>query len=182
MIVERGDLAIRRMRDIDEEYDRMVRWRNSPHVRMWWDPDDPPLTREAAIEEYRSDIMPGSPSTACIVELGGQPIGFLQFYRWSSYASDAQEIGIDIDERSWGIDVFIGEPDQVGKGIGTRMVRLACDYLEAQDPASSIALLTEVDNAVAIRCYEKAGFTKITQVLDTDTRNGERVQSWLMVR
>src|SRR5512141_1541843 len=36
-----GDLAIRRLRDDDADYALLVRWRATPHVREWWDPDDP---------------------------------------------------------------------------------------------------------------------------------------------
>lgn len=180
-LCSRDELVIRRMLDEDSDYELMVRWRNSPHVREWWDPDLPPLTLESARAEYRSDTVPGSPSTACIVEMSGRPIGFMQFYRWGAYADDMQELDIALDPQTWGIDQFIGEQDLVGQGVGTRMVRLLCDYLQSGSP-DPIALLTEVGNERAIRCYEKTGFEKVSQVLDTDTRNGERVRSWLMVR
>src|ERR1700680_2728750 len=55
------DLVIRRMRDHVEDYERIVAWRNRPHVREWWDPDDPPLTLEAAIEELRAETQPSNP-------------------------------------------------------------------------------------------------------------------------
>lgn len=180
--LESDGLVIRRMVDSVDDYDLLVRWRNQPHVRKWWDPDDSPLTREGAIEQYRSDTLPESPSTACIVELQGEPIGFMQFYRWSSYAEDADLVGIPWDEDTWGIDQFIGEPDEVGRGLGTRMVCLLCEYLESRFEASAIVLTTELGNRTAIRCYEKSGFGKVREVLDTDTRDGERVRSWLMVR
>ena len=182
VLVEKEGLVIRRMRDSKEDYQRMVRWRNLPHVRHWWDPDDPPLTLEAAVEEYRPDTLPNSASTACIVELRGRPVGFMQFYRWSSYAEDAHEVGIPFDDDTWGVDIFIGEPDELAHGLGTKIMELLCSYLEEELNASSVALTTEVDNSAAIRCYEKAGFARRAQVLDTDTRNGERVKAWLMVR
>lgn len=182
LIVETGDLVIRRMRDADDDYELMVRWRNRPHVRRWWDFDLDPLTMETARQEYRPDTVPGAASTACIVEVHGRPIGFVQFYLWSSYADEAREVGIPFDDRAWGVDVFIGEPDQVGHGLGTRMIDLLCEYLERRLHASSVALTTALDNAAAIRCYEKAGFAKRGEVLDTDTRYGERIKSWLMVR
>src|SRR5207253_4376667 len=48
VIVGEGALSIRRMRDEPGEFERMAGWRNQPHVREWWDPDDPPLSAEAA--------------------------------------------------------------------------------------------------------------------------------------
>jgi len=37
-------VVIRRMRDHPDDYALIVDWRNRPHVREWWDPDEPPLT------------------------------------------------------------------------------------------------------------------------------------------
>ena len=181
-LVAQGDLVIRRMIDGHGDYELMVRWRNSPHVRYWWDPDLPALTLDSARDEYRPDTGPDSPTTACIVELDGAPVGFMQFYRWAAYADEAAEVGIPFDDGVWGVDVFIGETDLVGRGLGTRMMIALCEYLETERDARSIALTTELTNAAAIRCYEKAGFAKIREVRDLDTRDGERTRDWLMIR
>ncbi|MEA2461722.1 MAG: aminoglycoside 6-N-acetyltransferase, partial [Actinomycetota bacterium] len=158
-------MVIRRMRDTEDDYALMIRWRNSPHVRYWWDPDLPPLTLESAREEYLADTLPDPDTTACIVELAGEPVGFMQFYRWSSYADEAEEIGIEFDGATAGVDVFVGEPDLAGQGLGTRMMNLLCGYLETERDASSVVLTTELTNEAAIRCYEKAGFKKAGQIL-----------------
>ena len=177
-----GDLVIRRMRDEDAEYARMVEWRNSPHVRRRWDPDDPPMTLASARAEHGPDTQPDAPGTACIVELDGEPIGFIQFYRWASYPDEAEIVGIPFDERTYGLDVFIGVAGMIGKGIGTKVMKALSDYLIKEKAASSVVLTTDLDNHAAIRCYEKAGFRKVKEVLDTDTYKGERVRSWMMVK
>lgn len=182
VVTAQGDLVIRRMRDDEDDYNRMVEWRNLPHVRHWWDPDHPPLTLELAKEEYRSDTLPDAVSKACIIELQGRAIGFVQFYRWSSYPEDAHDVGIPFDDLTYSLDIFIGDPSQVGRGVGTAVVRLLSDYLIDELNASSVSLTTDLYNYGAKRCYEKAGFRKIKEVLDTDTRQGERVRSWLMVK
>ena len=41
---------------------------------------------------------------------------------------------------------------------------------------------TAADTALLVAAYEKAGFSKVRRVLDTDTRDGERVRCWLMER
>ena len=74
------------------------------------------------------------------------------------------------DPDTFGLDLFIGEPDLVGRGIGTRVVDLVCTYLEHDRGASAVALTTERTNLRAQRAYEKAGFRKVREVLDTDTR------------
>ena len=182
MIVDADDLLIRRLRDDPSDYELIVRWRNEPHVREWWDPDDPPMTLASAIEEYRADTREGSPATACILERGNEPIGFLQFFRWSDEPSDAEVLGISLEEDAWGLDLFIGEPSHVGSGVGPRVIDLLCRFLFEERSASSVALVAAQDNARALRAYEKAGFRRVQAVLDTDVKEGRRVESWLLVR
>lgn len=182
VVVSSNDLVVRRMQDDDNDYSLMVAWRNSPHVRRWWDPDLPAATLESIRDEYRGDTTPDAASTACIVELAGQTVGFIQFYRWSSYAEAAREVGIPFDPAAFSLDVFIGDENLVHKGLGTRVVTLLSDYLINELNASSVSLTTDLANGAARRCYEKAGFKKIKQVLDTDTYRGARVKSWLMVK
>lgn len=181
-VVTDGDLVIRRMRDSEADYRLIVRWRNLPHVRRYWDPDLPPTTLASAIEELRPDLAPDAASTPCIVELEGRPIGYVQFYRWASYADDAEDVGIPFDDRTYGLDIFIGEPELVGKGIGTRVVDILAGYLIGELGAGVVALTTDVTNHAAQRCYEKAGFHKVRRVLDTDTYEGRRVWAWVMIR
>ncbi len=78
-------------------------------------------------------------------------------------------------EDAFGLDIFIGEPELVGVGLGSRAVDLVCRHLFEERGASAVMLATEVINHRAQRAYEKAGFRKVAQVLDTDMRGGERV-------
>lgn len=184
VVAERGPLRIRRMRDDDADHERMVRWRNSPHVREWWDPDDPPLTVERSREEYGPLTRPESPTVAAIMELDARPIGYIQFHPWAPYEDELEDLGIEValPEGSWGLDVFIGEADCVGRGLGTQMVDLLCRHLFDDEDARAVALWAAQDNHRALRAYEKAGFHRDGEVLDTDTRDGERVRSWVLVR
>ena len=181
-IASDGDLRIREMRDEPADYELISRWRSEPHVHEWWDPDDPPLTPKQAAEQYGPRVRGEEPTNACIVELEGRPIGYVQFYRWLSWpdANEASDIRADPD--TFGIDLFIGPPELIGKGVGSRLVELVCHHLETNLGASYVALTTEMTNERAQRAYEKAGFRKIREVLDADTRNGHRVWCWLMER
>jgi aminoglycoside 6'-N-acetyltransferase len=169
------------MRDEKAEYERMAGWRNQPHVREWWDPDESPLTVEVARTKYRPDTQTDALTVACVIEQDDRPVGFLQFYRWSSYADEAQAIGIPFDKDTWGLDIFIGEPERIGQGMGSAAVDLICRHLFERG-ATSVALVAARDNARALRAYEKASFRRGASVLDLDTRHGQRVESWLMTR
>ena len=182
VIATDGDLAIRTMRDEDADYGLLVRWRAQPHVHEWWEPDNPAPDLETVRAHYGPRTRPEDPTTACIIELGGIPMGYLQFYRWLGWPEEAAAVEIEPDEDTFGIDLFIGEPAQIGRGLGTRAVSLICDHLERDLGATAVALTTESTNVRAQRAYEKAGFRKVREVLDTDTRDGQRIPSWLMVR
>jgi aminoglycoside 6'-N-acetyltransferase len=181
VIAREETLVIRRMRDEHDEYALMVRWRNERHVREWWDPDEPPLSIEGAERKYGPRTRADSATTACVIEQDDRPVGYIQFYPW--VAEDTTALGIPpFDDQTWGLDVFVGEPELVGRGIGSRSVDLVCRYLFGSRGASAVALVTSKGNRRALRAYEKAGFEPTASVLDTDTRKGQRVESWLMVR
>jgi RimJ/RimL family protein N-acetyltransferase len=182
VIAADGDLVVRRMRDHVEDYERIVAWRNRPHVREWWDPDDPPLTLEAAIEELRAETQPSHPTSACIIEVSGAPAGFIQFYPWDGEKPYLEEVGITLPDGAWGLDIYIGEMALVDQGIGSRTVRLLSDRLFSDHAATAVALVTEAGNTRAQAAYVRAGMRPVERFLDTDLRDGQRVESILMIR
>jgi aminoglycoside 6'-N-acetyltransferase len=182
VIASDGDLILRRMRDRADDHELIVAWRNRPHVREWWDPDDPPLTLEAAKDEFREAADPSHPTVTCIIERSGTPVGYLQFYPWDGEREYLEEVGLTLPAGAWGLDIFIGEPDLIGQGLGSRAVCLISDHLFAEEDATAVALATEVSNTRAQAAYVRAGMHTVRQFLDTDLRNGQRVESILMIR
>ena len=175
-------MVIRRMRDHPDDYALIVDWRNRPHVREWWDPDEPPLTVDGAIEELRPLTQGSGANTAAIIEFEGAAIGYLQFYPWDEETAYLAEVGITIPDGAWGLDIFIGEDSLVNQGIGSRTVRLISDHLFAEHGATAVALATEAGNLRAQAAYVRAGMRVVERFLDTDTRDGQRVESVLMIR
>lgn len=182
VIASEGGLVIRRMRDEPAEYERIAAWQNQPHVREWWDPDEPPLSSDEARRRYRALTRADSPMTACIFEFKGRAAGYIQFHPWAAYPEDAEAMGVPIVEGAWGLDVFVGEPDLIDRGIGTALVDLLSRHLFDECGASRVMFVAAVENARALRAYEKAGFAREGRALDTDVKNGRRVDSWILVR
>jgi Acetyltransferase (GNAT) domain len=54
------------------------------------------------------------------VILDSTPTGWCQWYRWADCAADAEAIGAR--DREIGIDYAIGDPAQVGRGVGTMLI------------------------------------------------------------
>lgn len=182
VIAAEGDLAIRRLRDEPDDYALIVAWRGTPHVHEWWDPDEPPPDLAAVAAELRPTTRASDPTTACIIEVDGRPAGFIQFYPWASEGEYMREVGISVPDGAWGLDIFIGEPACLHRGIGSRAVRLLTDQLFTNDGVSAVALATETTNTHAHAAYERAGMRAVQEFLDTDHRDGLRIRSLLMIR
>ncbi|MGZ5299478.1 MAG: hypothetical protein ACXWDU_07345, partial [Actinomycetota bacterium] len=52
-----------------------------------------------------------------IIIVGDRPIGYAQYSPWSGAADEAREMGIPDIDGSYGLDIFIGEPDMVDRGV-----------------------------------------------------------------
>ena len=182
LIASENGLVIRRMRDEPAEYERIVQWQNQPHVREWWNPDDPPLSPDETQRQYEALTRADSTTIACVFEFEGRAAGYIQFYPWGPYQEEADEMGFPAVEDAWGLDVFVGEPDLIDRGVGSALVDLLSLFLFDECGASRVMFAAAVDNGRALRAYEKAGFTREGRVLDTDVKDGQRVASWLLVR
>jgi len=177
-----GDLRLRPMRDEPEEYVLLAAWRNQPHVRAWWDPDEPPLSFEQAVLDHGPSVRGETPDRALVIEVGGDPVGFVQFYPWAPYADELERMELSLPEGAWSLDILVGEPAWVSRGIGSRAVRLLCDHLLGVAGATCVAFGVDRDNHRARRAYLRAGMTAQGEYLDLDTRGGERVRCALMMR
>jgi len=122
-------------------------WLREPHVSRWW--GDP----VRALEKIADHI--GSATVApYVVTLDDQPIGYFQSY---DIHAEVDHPYRDQPPGSIGIDLSIGDPDFVGKGIGPRIVEAIVDRLFA-DGVPRVVIDPDPDNTAAIRAYEKAGF------------------------
>lgn len=93
----------------------LAKWRARPHVVEWWDA----LSYDDFMADYTADLKkPGL--QMYIVEHESCDIAFLSTYH-------APEVGdgwwLNESEGTWGIDLFIGDAANLGKGLGTAFVR-----------------------------------------------------------
>ena len=180
VVCAEGAIRIRRFGGDDADFALIARWLNEPHVREWWDPDGPVATAETARRDYGPYTEPSSPGSSCFIELDERPVGFLQFYPWSSETEYCRKVGITVEPSAWAFDVFIGEPAVVGTGVATRALDMVCRHVVDDLGATAVVIVTEMGNVRAHHVYEKLGFVKELDFLDDDTRGGERVRSFVM--
>src|SRR4051812_26037843 len=86
---------------------------------------------------------------------GPNALGYLQCYAISKWnAGFGQQ-----PEGTRGIDQFIGEPDMIGRGHGSALIRRFVDNLLGRG-IPRVVTDPDPDNGRAVRAYEKAGFER----------------------
>lgn len=152
--------------DDETHRDLVTDWLRLPHVARWWG------APEKTVPSL--DRRPDTPH-AIIVE-GDVPIGYL---RWQTvHRDDLDAVGLTtVPDGSIDIDIFIGPPEKLGQGLGGQALEILIARLTATTDAPLAGLCTAIDNTVAIRAYEKAGFKKLRQFDDP-----EYGRCWVMAR
>jgi aminoglycoside 6'-N-acetyltransferase len=126
-------------------------WLGRPHVARWWT-EDP----QQELAGYRRCISGAEPTVALVVMVDGRrPVGWCQWYRWADYPESAQ---YGAGERDIGIDYAIGEPEQVGRGVGTAMVAVLLAAIRQRHPDAAALVAIDPANAASRRVLEKNGF------------------------
>ena len=139
-------------------------WLTTPEVVQWWgEPDQQFALVSGDLDHPGMDQF--------IVSLDDRAFAYIQSYALSAWNQGFGEH----PAQARGIDQFIGEPDMIGRGHGSRFLRcFVDDLLDRGIPR----VVTDPDpaNARAVRAYEKAGFRRERMV---DTPDGPAL---LMVR
>lgn len=132
------------------DLDLLCRWDELPQVIAADPNDDWGWETELARDpDWREQL---------IAEVDGRPIGFVQII------DPARE-----DSHYWGevpaglraIDIWIGEPDALGQGHGTRMMRLALARCFAAPEVTAVLVDPLATNTRSHRFYERFGFARV---------------------
>lgn len=138
-------------------------WLNQAHMRKFY--QQQPIAMEEVIEKYTGRIEGTVPIYCHLACFENRPIGKIQCYKNADYREYAQEIGVT-DGVS--IDLFIGEPSFLGKGLGVQMLQsyLLDVAFKIFKDESHCYICHETENVRAIGCSEKAGFSFMREVVE----------------
>lgn len=116
--------------------------RARPEVSRWWGGSADPT---AAV---LSDLADDS-TVASVIEVDGRVAGWIAWYEDS-----------DPDYRHAGMDLYV-DPDLRGRGVGPDAVRTLAHHLLTEHGHHRLVIDPAVENAAAIRAYEKVGFQRV---------------------
>lgn len=146
-----------------DHFSLLFKWLETPHVKQWWDKDIA-WTLERVEEKYTpytQGYKPlngvSKPMHAFIIEADSKPIGYIQYYNRHDFLPEGYHKDVLPDSLA-AIDIYIGEPDAIGKGLGSYIIT---HFLEAFIWHNFDYCCVDPDkaNRAAIKAYTKAGFT-----------------------
>lgn len=127
-----------------DDLDLLIEWQLKPHVREWWDPDEP--FDEEELADHRV--------ARWIVSSFGRAFAFMQDYTvhgWEDHHF------AKLPKGSRGIDQYIGDPEMIGVGHGPAFIGARMQAL-FDEGAPVIATDPHPNNERAIAVYKKLGF------------------------
>lgn len=146
-----------------EHFDLLGRWLAEPHVARWWAHDPSP----AAVEDDFGDVVDGlEPAEDFLTFEDGVPIGIVQYCRFHDYPEYVEEMApvypVSTDVAS--IDYLIGDPQRVGRGLGTAMIAaFVNDVWERHPDVMAIVVPVNSANVASWRALLSAGFRLVAR-------------------
>jgi broad specificity phosphatase PhoE/RimJ/RimL family protein N-acetyltransferase len=129
----------------------LCEWLNRPHVAEIW---DGPATLAGIREKYEPELT-SADVRRYIAWHQGAPVGFIQSYR---VMADPDFWPNEKDPNAFGVDLFLANSEQLGRGVGTSLLENFLRKLFANPTVSRVQIDPAPENHRAIRCYEKVGF------------------------
>jgi aminoglycoside 6'-N-acetyltransferase len=131
-------------------------WMRRPHWRDWW--GDPYVELG-----YVSDMIEGRDPTCdpFLFDLDGEPSGYIQVWRIGphqtpEWANDNPWL-MALPASAVGVDLSIANPEQLSRGVGSRVLRRFVEQI-AMPRGAPVIIDPDPENGRAVAAYRKAGF------------------------
>lgn len=153
----------------ESHFPLLLKWLEAPHVKKWWD-QDVTYTMDFVHEKYSSYVKGNKleggmqkPIQAFIIYSDQNPVGYIQIY--NAYYFPRSKALLGLPSNLGAFDIFIGEEEVLKQGLGSKAIS---QFLELHgNQYSYIFADPDSNNLAAIKCYEKAGFKKVSEQADT---------------
>jgi aminoglycoside 6'-N-acetyltransferase len=148
-----------RFRPLEEsDLPQVEKWLRAEHVAEWW--RDP---LEIALEKRREALEGRREVEHYVILEDGRPVGMIQTYRVADHPDWGDLVGAEPEAA--GVDLFVGEADAVGRGLGPEILReFARAVVFSQPETTAVVATVEEANRRSWRAFEKAGFRHVRDV------------------
>jgi aminoglycoside 6'-N-acetyltransferase len=139
-------------------------WLQREHVRRWWGEHG---GLEQTVAHYGPAIDGRDPTDLYAILVDGRDVGMIQTYLIADYPEWAAVIEVSADTA--GLDLFLGEPELLGRGLGTEVIRsFVAEVVFARAATRACVADPDVENIASVRAFEKAGFAKVREFVDPE--------------
>ena len=155
------EIAFRRV--TRDDFPLIGRWLAEPHVARWWNHE---FTPEAVERDFGPSVEGAEPSEDHLVLLDGYPIGLVQYSRYEDYPEYLAELAphLDVPANTVSIDYLIGDPRQIGRGLGSRLIAAFAEHIwQTNEEATCIIVPVSSANEASWRALLRAGFRLAAQ-------------------
>lgn len=143
----------------------MLKWLTDSRVLEFYEGRDVVFDERLLREKF---FVPEFGTHRYIAVYGETALGYLQCY--------------PVEGRHYGMDLFIGEPDFWGRGIGRRMISAFAAFMKEVHGAVSVEVDPHADNERAIRCYHACDFRTAAFLPEHELHERRRCDCLLMRR
>jgi len=154
------------------------KWFNEPHVQKFYS------LRNWSEQEVLDKLQPTIDSTkaisAFIIFYNDNPIGYIQCYKVSDFPWPMQDLSDEQSHQGAGLDLFIGDPYYVGKGLGKNLLNQF--LIEKIWPHFKYCVVDPDErNTTSKQLFEKCGF-KLHKKIPYKDALGKPVTLCLMIK
>ncbi|MEU4226294.1 GNAT family N-acetyltransferase [Nonomuraea sp. NPDC026600] len=147
----------------EQDFPLLQQWLEQPHVARWWNHQ---TSLEAVARDFGGIAKGEEPGENLLVFLDSRPLGLVQrslLADYPEYQAKLEAI-VAVPEGAITIDYLIGDPQQVGQGIGTAMIRSIIERTWEELPAATCVLVpVSAANRASWRALEKAGLRRVAE-------------------
>lgn len=174
-IVVSETIYLREVFDREDEYRMLHKWCSNYSVYKYF--EQRILSYDEIVSKYKKRTQKDCDICTEIIVSKNNPIGLIQYNEMDF--DDKKYFSLDNYNKVANVDMFIGEYNYQGLGIGSLVINYIGDYLIRN--YDCVVLIPEVENINAIKCYEKSGFKKIKE-FDYSNTLGEKTRNILMIK
>lgn len=156
-----GPLTLSFRRLSRDDFRLLTIWLTTPQVARWWNHGTTPSAIES---DFGPSVDGADPSEMFIALADRRPVGLIQRYRYldnPEYIVEVETV-VPVPPAALSIDYFIGEPDLLGRGMGSAMIAAFVSATWHDCPAASAIIVpVHAANHASWKALQRAGFRRV---------------------